>query len=145
MNAREQAAFRVGIETARQIALTAALTFEVRDDGGETRQRAAAAALQGLAEGLSVAFLASPPEQSPWPACFARSPRIRLTAARRLALTAAAPTTGSAPFLHATFTTRVSHVWLPKGDAVTHAPKHRPIEMRLASLSATRKPASSLQ
>ncbi len=65
MNAREQAAFRAGIETARQMALTAALTLEVRDDGGETRQRAAAAALQGLAEGLSVAFLAPPPEQSP--------------------------------------------------------------------------------
>ena len=52
MTAREQAAFAQGIETARQMALTAAVTIEARDDAGEVRQRAAVAALQGLAEGL---------------------------------------------------------------------------------------------
>lgn len=59
MTPREQVAFAAGIETARQMALTAAVTIEVRDDAGEVRQRAAAAALQGLAEGLKGAFLAS--------------------------------------------------------------------------------------
>ena len=49
---REQAAFAAGIETARQMALTAAVTGEVRDDAQAVRQQAAAAALQGLAEGL---------------------------------------------------------------------------------------------
>ncbi len=52
MTPREQAAFAAGIETARQMALTAALTIEVREDAGAVRQQAAAAALQGLAEGL---------------------------------------------------------------------------------------------
>lgn len=58
MTDRERAAFAAGIETARQMALTAAVTIEVRDDAGEIRQRAAAAALAGLAEGLRVTFLA---------------------------------------------------------------------------------------
>ncbi|MCJ2093117.1 hypothetical protein MKK67_11505 [Methylobacterium sp. J-072] len=57
MTSREQAAFAAGIETARQMALTAAVTLEVRDDAREVRQQAAAAALQGLAAGLKVAFL----------------------------------------------------------------------------------------
>ena len=52
MTRREQAAFTAGIETARQMALTAAVTIEVRDDAQSVRQQAAAAALQGLAEGL---------------------------------------------------------------------------------------------
>jgi hypothetical protein len=52
MTPREQTAFAAGIETARQMALTAAVTIEVRDDAREVRQQAAAAALQGLAEGL---------------------------------------------------------------------------------------------
>jgi uncharacterized membrane protein YqiK len=52
MTSREQAAFAAGIETARQMALTAAVSIEVRDDAREVRQQAAAAALQGLAEGL---------------------------------------------------------------------------------------------
>lgn len=52
MTRREQAAFAAGIETARQMALTAAVTIEVRDDAGAVRQHAAAAALQGLAAGL---------------------------------------------------------------------------------------------
>lgn len=32
MTPREQAAFKAGIETARQMALTAAVSMEVRDD-----------------------------------------------------------------------------------------------------------------
>lgn len=60
MTLREQAAFTAGIEHARQMALIAAVSLEVRDDAGEVRQRAAVAALQGLAEGLKTAFLASP-------------------------------------------------------------------------------------
>lgn len=60
MTLREQAAFAAGIEHARQMALIAAVSLEVRDDAGEIRQRAAVAALQGLAEGLQV--LMRPPE-----------------------------------------------------------------------------------
>ncbi|GJE14455.1 hypothetical protein FOHLNKBM_5530 [Methylobacterium longum] len=48
----ERAAFTTGIEAARQMALTAAVTIEVCDDAREIRQQAAAAALQGFAEGL---------------------------------------------------------------------------------------------
>lgn len=58
---REQAAFAAGIETARQMALTAAVTIEVREDASAIRQQAAAAALQGLAEGLRA--LAQPPRE----------------------------------------------------------------------------------
>lgn len=54
MTSRDQAAFAAGIETARQMALTAAVTIEVREDGREVRQQAAVAALQGLAEGLRI-------------------------------------------------------------------------------------------
>ncbi|MCJ2017596.1 hypothetical protein MKK84_09210 [Methylobacterium sp. E-065] len=50
--ARKRAASTAGIEAARQMALTAAITIEVRGDAGAVRQQAAAAALQGLAEGL---------------------------------------------------------------------------------------------
>ena len=57
MTPREQAAFRAGIETMRQMAMAAAVSIEVRDDASETRQRAAVAALQGLAEGARLAFL----------------------------------------------------------------------------------------
>lgn len=57
---REQAAFAAGIETARQVAMTAAVSIEVRDDAGDLRQRAAAAALQGLADGLKATFLTPP-------------------------------------------------------------------------------------
>ncbi|MCJ2101974.1 hypothetical protein MKK82_24455 [Methylobacterium sp. E-046] len=57
MASREQAAFVAGIETARQMALTAAVTIEVREDGAAVRQQAAAVALQGLAAGLHAAFL----------------------------------------------------------------------------------------
>jgi hypothetical protein len=61
MTPREQAAFAAGIETARQMALTAAVTIEVREDAGAVRQQAAVAALQGLAEGLRT--LAQPPQE----------------------------------------------------------------------------------
>jgi hypothetical protein len=37
MNSREQVAFAAGIETARQMALTAAVTIEIRDDAGAGR------------------------------------------------------------------------------------------------------------
>lgn len=65
MTPREQFAFAAGIEAARQAALTAAVTIEVRDDAREVRQQAAAAALQGLAAGLKAAFLDAPPEPGP--------------------------------------------------------------------------------
>lgn len=65
MNPREQAAFVAGIETARQMALTAAVTIEVREDAREIRQQAAAAALQGLAAGQRAAFLDSQDEPDP--------------------------------------------------------------------------------
>ena len=65
MNARERAAFNAGIEAARQMALTAAVTLEVRDDARQIRQQAAAAALQGLAAGLHAAFIAPPAETDP--------------------------------------------------------------------------------
>ena len=51
MTSREHAAFAAGIEAARQMALTAAVTIEICDDAGAVRQQAAVAALQGLAEG----------------------------------------------------------------------------------------------
>ncbi len=60
MTLREQAAFAAGIETARQMAMTAAVSIEVRADAGDLRQRAAVAALQGLAAGLNEAFLNRP-------------------------------------------------------------------------------------
>ncbi|MBE7197744.1 MAG: hypothetical protein INR70_08080 [Parafilimonas terrae] len=62
---REQAAFAAGIETARQMALTAAVTIEVRDDTQEVRQQAAVVALQGLAAGLRAIFLDSQAEPGP--------------------------------------------------------------------------------
>ena len=65
MTPRERAAFVAGIETARQMAMAAAVTIEVRDDGREVRQQAAAAALQGLADGLKVAFLDAQAKPSP--------------------------------------------------------------------------------
>lgn len=49
---RERTAFTGGIEIARQMALTAAVTIEVRDDAGAVRQQAAAP-LQGLADALA--------------------------------------------------------------------------------------------
>lgn len=59
MTPRETAAFNAGIEAARQMAMVAAVSIEVRDDGTELRQRAAAAALFGFAEGAAV-LIASP-------------------------------------------------------------------------------------
>lgn len=51
MTLREQAAFNAGIEAARQMAMVAAVTIETREDAADLRQRAAAAALLGFAEG----------------------------------------------------------------------------------------------
>lgn len=61
MTPREHAAFLAGLRTAADMARTAAITIEVRDDADHLRQRAAAAALQGLAEGIRATFL-EPPE-----------------------------------------------------------------------------------
>jgi len=62
MTSRERAAFNAGIKAARQMALTAAVILEVRDDARQVRQQAAVAALQGLAAGLHAAFIAPPTE-----------------------------------------------------------------------------------
>ena len=56
MTPSEQAAFAAGIQAARQAAMTAAVSIEVRDGAAEVRQRAAAAALHGLAATLKVPF-----------------------------------------------------------------------------------------
>ncbi|MCJ2136704.1 hypothetical protein MKK69_22080 [Methylobacterium sp. J-026] len=61
----EQAAFTAGFETARQMALAAAVTTETRDDAREVRQQTAIAALYGLAAGLHAAFIAPPTETDP--------------------------------------------------------------------------------
>ena len=57
MNTGERAAYNAGIEAARQMAMVAAVTLEYLDDAREVRQRAAAAALQGLAEGARALML----------------------------------------------------------------------------------------
>lgn len=69
--ARERAAFTAGIEAARQMALTAAVTLGVREDARGVRQQAAAAAFQTLAAGLQGAFLDPPGEPSPISRVFA--------------------------------------------------------------------------
>lgn len=51
MTPRERAAFNAGIEAVRQMALTTAVTIEVRDDASRVQHQAAVAALQALAEG----------------------------------------------------------------------------------------------
>lgn len=51
MTPTEQVAFTAGVEAMRQMAMIAAVTIETRDDANDLRQRAAAAALHGLAEG----------------------------------------------------------------------------------------------
>ena len=48
---RERAAFNAGVEAVRQMALTTAVTIEVRDDASRIQHQAAVAALQALAEG----------------------------------------------------------------------------------------------
>jgi hypothetical protein len=55
--ARKRVAINAGIDTVCLVALTAAVTIEVRNDAGEVRQQAAAAALQGFAEGLQELML----------------------------------------------------------------------------------------
>lgn len=71
MTLRERAAFEAGIESARQMAMVAAVTLETRDDAGELRQRAAVAALTGLAQGLRDTFLTSPASDDPMRLVFA--------------------------------------------------------------------------
>lgn len=65
MTPRETAAFNAGIEAARQMAMVAAVSIEVRDDGAELRQRAAAAALLGFAEGAMVLMVRAATETDP--------------------------------------------------------------------------------
>lgn len=60
MTPREQAAFNAGVEAMRQMAMIAAITIETRDDAADLRQRAAAAALHGLAEGAKAPFQPAP-------------------------------------------------------------------------------------
>jgi hypothetical protein len=69
VTAREQTAFAAGVEAARQWAMVAAITLENRNDAGEVRQRAAVAALQGLAAGLKETFLAAALHAEPVSAC----------------------------------------------------------------------------
>ena len=57
MTKREEAAFNQGVEAARQMALVAAVTLEVREGESDVRHRAASAALQGFAEGAKVLVL----------------------------------------------------------------------------------------
>ncbi|KQO99140.1 hypothetical protein [Methylobacterium sp. Leaf91] len=52
--------FKAGVSAMIEMALIAAITFEVRDDASEIRQRAAVAALQGLAEGAKAALIDPP-------------------------------------------------------------------------------------
>ena len=62
MTPRETAAFNAGVEAMRQMAMTAAVSIEVRDDAGAIRQQAAAAALHGLAEGACELMLGQTPD-----------------------------------------------------------------------------------
>jgi hypothetical protein len=65
MNARERAAYNAGIEAIRQMALTAAVSIEVRDDSSRVQNQAAVAALQALAEGARDLMLQVPAEATP--------------------------------------------------------------------------------
>ena len=62
MTPRERAAFNAGIEAVRQMALTTAVTIEVRDDASRVQHQGAVAALQALAEGAKDLMLASATE-----------------------------------------------------------------------------------
>ena len=59
MTPREQAADNASIDAVRHAALIAAITIQTRDDAGEVRHRAAAAALHGLADGAVALILPS--------------------------------------------------------------------------------------
>lgn len=61
MTRAETTAYNAGIETVRQMALIAAVSLEVRDDGQAIRQKAAAAALLGLADGAKTLLLNDEP------------------------------------------------------------------------------------
>jgi hypothetical protein len=62
MNSRERAAYNAGIEAVRQMALTTAVTIEVRDDASRVQHQAAVAALQALAEEARDLILREEPE-----------------------------------------------------------------------------------
>jgi hypothetical protein len=51
MTPRACAAYTAGIEAEGQMALTTAVTIEIRDDAGRVQHQCAVAALQALAEG----------------------------------------------------------------------------------------------
>ena len=53
------------------MAMITAMTIETRDGSEIVRDQAAVAALQGLADGLKVAFLDPPPEADPMRSVFA--------------------------------------------------------------------------
>ncbi|KQO49942.1 hypothetical protein [Methylobacterium sp. Leaf85] len=61
MTPTEQAAYLRGVKDAREMAMVAAITIEARDDHRDLRQKAAAAALHGLAEGLARLIPSSKP------------------------------------------------------------------------------------
>lgn len=61
MTPREQAAYNAGIQACQQMAMIAAVTIEVRDDAADLRQRAASAALLGLADGITALMVEAEP------------------------------------------------------------------------------------
>ncbi len=71
MTKAEQVAFNQGVEACRQMAMVAAVSIEVRDDRAELRQRAAAAALLGFAEGAKVLMIGAGPGDTANPAATA--------------------------------------------------------------------------
>lgn len=61
MTPRERAAYNAGIQACQQMAMVAAVTIEVRDDAADLRQRAASAALLGLADGIKALIIETEP------------------------------------------------------------------------------------
>lgn len=66
MTPREQADFNDEVEAVRQMALIAAVTIEARNAAQKLRQRAGAAALQGLAEGAKALVLEAATTKDHW-------------------------------------------------------------------------------
>ncbi|MFE1603336.1 hypothetical protein [Methylobacterium sp. ID0610] len=62
MTARERDAYIAGVRDVLDMALAAAVTIEARPDAQDLRQRAAVAALQGLAEGARAFLLPGKPD-----------------------------------------------------------------------------------
>lgn len=71
MTPREVEAYNTGIRAVLDMATIAAVTIETRDDSQGIRQRAAAAALQGLAEGAKSLLVGAEPEPDPVHRAFA--------------------------------------------------------------------------